>query len=120
MINTIHTIILLPTRQPTNQSTNQSINQSIILGVGEAKSRRINKVKLGHYKEAGVGPKRKLAEFRVTPDALLEPGMLIQARHFVPGQLVDVCGVSKGKGTQGAMKKWNFRGGLVGWLMYDV
>lgn len=100
-------IILLPTHQPINQLT----NQPIILGVGEAKSRRVNKVNLGHYKEAGVGPKRMLAEFRVTPDALLEPGMLIQARHFVPGQLVDVCGISKGKGTQGAMKKWNFRGG---------
>jgi len=78
--------------------------------VGEAKLRRVSNVTLGQYKLADVAPKRKLAEFRVTPDALLEPGTLIQARHFVPGQLVDVCAISKGKGTQGAMKRWNFRG----------
>lgn len=54
---------------------------------------------------------RKLAEFRVTADALLPVGTQIAALHFVPGQLVDVCGTSKGKGFQGAMKRWNFGGG---------
>lgn len=50
-------------------------------------------------------------EFRVTPDALLEVGTSISAAHFVAGQLVDVCGISKGKGFQGVMKRWNFGGG---------
>lgn len=54
---------------------------------------------------------RKLSEFRVSEDAILPLGTKIEASHFVPGQLVDVCGTSKGKGFQGAMKRWNFKGG---------
>ena len=48
---------------------------------------------------------------QVTPDCVLPVGTPIYATHFVPGQLVDVCGISKGKGFQGAMKRWNFKGG---------
>ena len=55
-------------------------------------------------------PKRKLAEFRVSPDNLIEVGAEITADHFVPGQFVDVTGTSKGKGFAGAMKRWNFGG----------
>lgn len=83
------------------------------LGVGEAKLKRVNKPDMGHYAKAEVKPKRKLMEFRVTPDALLPVGTQIKAPHFVPGQLVDVCGISKGKGFQGVMKRWNFRGGFA-------
>ena len=57
------------------------------LGVGEAKLSRVNISKLGHYKKADVKPKRKLAEFRVTPDTLLPEGTRIRALHFVPGQV---------------------------------
>jgi large subunit ribosomal protein L3 len=57
-----------------------------------------------------VEPKRKLAEFRVSPDNLIEVGAEITADHFVPGQFVDVTGTSKGKGFAGAMKRWNFGG----------
>jgi large subunit ribosomal protein L3 len=81
------------------------------LGVGEAKAKRVKAPAMGHFLKAGVKPKRKVAEFRVTPDALLPVGTRVNAVHFVPGQLVDVCGTSKGKGFQGVMKRWNFAGG---------
>jgi large subunit ribosomal protein L3 len=81
------------------------------LGVGEAKPSRVKKPQAGHFAKAGVSPKRKLQEFCVTPDAVLPAGTKIEAMHFVPGQLVDVCGISKGKGFQGVMKRWNFGGG---------
>jgi large subunit ribosomal protein L3 len=81
------------------------------LGVGEAKLKRVGISKLGHYKKAGIVPSRKLWEFRVTPDCIIPVGTHVRAQHFIPGQLVDVCGISKGKGFQGAMKLWNFKGG---------
>ncbi len=62
------------------------------------------------FAQAQIEPKRKLAEFRVSPDSLIEVGAELTADHFVPGQLVDVTGTSKGKGFQGAMKRWNFGG----------
>jgi large subunit ribosomal protein L3 len=60
---------------------------SLQLGVGEAKITRVTKAQNGHYLKAGVCPKRKLGEFRVTPDALLTTGTRIRALHFVPGQV---------------------------------
>jgi large subunit ribosomal protein L3 len=57
-----------------------------------------------------VEPKRKVAEFRVTQDALIPVGAEITADHFVPGQYVDVTGTSVGKGFAGGMKRWNFGG----------
>ena len=61
-------------------------------------------------RKANVEPKRKLAEFRVTEDALIPVGAEITADHFVAGQFVDVCGISIGKGFAGGMKRWNFGG----------
>lgn len=81
------------------------------LGVGEAKVKRVGISKLGHYEKNDLVPNRKLAEFRISPDALLPVGTKISSLHFVPGQLVDVCGTSKGKGFAGVMKRWNFGGG---------
>ncbi|CAM9611822.1 unnamed protein product [Choristocarpus tenellus] len=80
------------------------------LGVGESKPKNVTKPLKEHFKKAGVKPKRKVAEFRVTEDALLPVGFRIRALHFLPGQKVDVCGVSKGKGFQGVMKRWGFKG----------
>ncbi len=60
---------------------------SLQLGVGEAKLKRVKLPQLGHYQKAGVTPKRRLAEFRVTPDSLLPVGTRIRALHFVPGQV---------------------------------
>lgn len=83
------------------------------LGVGEAKPQRVKLPMQGHCDKAGVTPKRKLMEFRVSPDCILPPGTKISAQHFVPGQLIDVCGISKGKGFQGVMRRWGFGGGAA-------
>src|SRR5690606_6636127 len=64
----------------------------------------------GHFAKAGVEAPRKLVEFRVAADALLEPGTRLSAAHFVKGQMVDVTGATIGKGFAGAMKRWNFAG----------
>lgn len=65
---------------------------------------------LGHFVAAGVPPKYRLQEFKVTPDAVLPVGTELNAAHFVPGQFVDVTAVSIGKGFQGGMKRFGFRG----------
>jgi len=83
---------------------------AVQLGVGAAKPKRIGKAMRGHFAKAKVEPKRRVAEFRVSEDALLEPGAEIAASHFLPGQFVDVSGTSIGKGFAGAMKRHNFRG----------
>jgi len=83
---------------------------AVQLGVGKAKVKNVGKPMRGHFAKAKVEPKRKLAEFRVTPDALLEVGAEITAAHYVPGQFVDVSGITIGKGFSGVMKRWNFRG----------
>ena len=80
------------------------------LGAGEAKAKRTPKALRGHFAKANVAPKRKLVEFRVAEDALIEVGAELTADHFVPGQKVDVAGISIGKGFAGAMKRHNFGG----------
>jgi large subunit ribosomal protein L3 len=80
------------------------------LGVGKAKVKNVRKPMRGHFAKAKVEPKRKLAEFRVSPDALIDVGAELSAAHFVPGQRVDVIGTSIGKGFAGAMKRHNFAG----------
>lgn len=80
------------------------------LGVGAAKASRVTKPLRGHFAKAKVEPKKKLIEFRVTPDAVLELGAEITAAHFVPGQFVDVTGVTSGKGFAGVIKRHNFGG----------
>jgi large subunit ribosomal protein L3 len=80
------------------------------LGVGTAKVKNVTQPQRGHFAKAKVEPKKKLAEFRVSEDALVEVGAEITAAHFVPGQLVDVVGTSIGKGFAGGMKRHNFGG----------
>lgn len=80
------------------------------LGVGKAKVKNVSKAMRGHYAKAKVEPKRKLVEFRVTPDALVEIGAELSAEHFVAGQHVDIIGTSIGKGFAGPMKRHNFGG----------
>ena len=63
-----------------------------------------------HFGKAEVEPKAKVAEFRVAEDALLDVGAHISADHFVAGQIVDISGVTQGKGFAGAMKRWGFGG----------
>jgi len=80
------------------------------LGVGKAKAKRVSKPMRGHFAKAEVEPKAKLVEFRVSEDCLLDVGAELSVEHFVPGQFVDISGVTIGKGFAGAMKRWNFRG----------
>ncbi len=80
------------------------------LGVGTAKPRNTTKPMRGHFAKAKVEPKRKLAEFRVPADAVVEVGAELTAGHFVAGQFVDVTGTSIGKGFAGVMKRHNFAG----------
>ena len=80
------------------------------LGVGKAKVKNVGKPMRGHYAKAKVEPKKKLAEFRVPADAVVEVGKEITAAHYVPGQFVDVSGITIGHGFTGAMKRWNFAG----------
>lgn len=80
------------------------------LGVGAAKVKNVTKPQRGHFAAARVEPKAKLAEFRVSEDALVPVGSEITAAHFVPGQRVDVTGTSIGKGYAGGMKRHNFGG----------
>ncbi|MCD8570413.1 MAG: 50S ribosomal protein L3, partial [Alphaproteobacteria bacterium] len=83
---------------------------AVQLGVGKAKVNRTSKANRGHFAKAKVEPKKKLAEFRVSNENVLEVGAEIGAKHFIPGQFVDVVGTSIGKGFAGAMKRHNFGG----------
>ena len=80
------------------------------LGLGTAKVKNVGKAMRGHFAKAKVEPKRRLAEFRVTPDALLDVGTSLSAEHFVAGQFVDVSGTTIGKGFAGGMKRHGFAG----------
>ena len=84
---------------------------AIQLGSGLAKVKNTTKAERGHFAKAEVEPKRKVVEFRVSPDNLIEIGAELTAEHFVVGQFVDVSGTSIGKGFAGVMKRHNFRGG---------
>jgi large subunit ribosomal protein L3 len=83
---------------------------AVQLGTGKAKVKNVSKPMRGHFAKAKVEPKRKLTEFRVSADAVLNVGAELLASHFVPGQFVDVTGISIGKGFAGAMKRHGFRG----------
>ena len=80
------------------------------LGAGERRPVTMSKAMRGHFAVAKVEPKRKLAEFRVSDDAVIPVGAEITADHFIVGQFVDVTGTSTGKGYAGGMKRWNFGG----------
>ena len=83
---------------------------AVQLGVGKAKVKNVTKAMRGHFAKAKVEPKRKLVEFRVDQDALIDVGTELSPRHFVTGQLVDVTGTSKGKGFAGVIKRHGFSG----------
>ncbi|MEL0142808.1 MAG: 50S ribosomal protein L3, partial [Alphaproteobacteria bacterium] len=73
-------------------------------------AKNVSKPMRGHFAKANVLPKSKLAEFRVSDDAVLDVGASLAASHFVAGQKVDVVGTTQGKGFAGAMKRHNFGG----------
>ena len=83
---------------------------AVQLGAGLAKAKRTTAAMRGHFAKANVEPKRKIAEFRVTADCMIDVGEEITADHYFEGQYVDIAGTSIGKGFQGAMKRHNFGG----------
>jgi large subunit ribosomal protein L3 len=83
---------------------------AVQLGAGKAKVNRTSKANRGHFAKAKVEPKKKLAEFRVADENILEVGAELGANHFIAGQFVDVTGTSIGKGFAGVMKRHNFGG----------
>src|SRR3954471_19871586 len=83
---------------------------AVQLGAGAAKAKNVSKPQRVAFGKAEVEPKAGVVEFRVAEDALLDVGATISADHFVAGQIVDVAGVTQGKGFAGAMKRWGFGG----------
>ncbi|MFT6931855.1 MAG: large subunit ribosomal protein L3 [Paracoccaceae bacterium] len=105
------TVLHLDNLQVVAQRTTDKDGYSAVqLGAGTAKVKRVSQAMRGHFAASNVAPKRKLVEFRVSADNLIEVGAEISAEHFLEGQKVDVSGTSIGKGFQGAMKRWNFKG----------
>jgi large subunit ribosomal protein L3 len=105
------TVLQLDNLQVVAQRTTEKDGYSAVqVGAGTAKVSRTSKAMRGHFAAANVAPKRKIAEFRVSPDNLIGVGEEITANHYFEGQFVDVSGTSLGKGFAGAMKRHNFRG----------
>lgn len=81
---------------------------AVQVGYGDVKVQRVNKPQAGHFKKADVAPKKVLREFRLEDTESVNVGDILKADTFAAGEKVDVVGTSKGKGTAGVMKRWNF------------
>ncbi|WP_428512377.1 50S ribosomal protein L3 [Roseovarius sp.] len=105
------TVLQLDKLQVVAQRTPEEHGYAAVqLGAGTAKAKRTSKAMRGHFAVAKVEPKRKVAEFRVAPENMIDVGEEITANHYFEGQFVDVSGTSIGKGFAGAMKRHNFGG----------
>lgn len=82
--------------------------EAVQVGFGDVKVQRVNKPQAGHFKKADVAPKKVLREFRLADCSAVNVGDILKADVFAAGDRVDVVGTSKGKGTAGAIKRWNF------------
>lgn len=82
--------------------------EAVQVGFGDVKVQRVNKPMAGHFKKADVAPKKVLKEFRLQDTNSVNVGDVLKADTFAVGDKVDVVGTSKGKGTAGAIKRWNF------------
>ena len=104
------TVLRLENCQVVGQRTAEKNGYTAVqLGAGRAKVKRLTRAERGSFAVAKVEPKRKVAEFRVSPENMIEVGAEITADHFVEGQFVDVSGTSIGKGFAGGMKRHGFR-----------
>jgi large subunit ribosomal protein L3 len=84
--------------------------EAVALAFGDVKPSRLTKALQGHYKRAGLAPKRDIREFRTGIDGI-ELGATITVEGFAQGDRVDACGISKGHGFAGGIKRHNFHGG---------
>ncbi|MEM8626656.1 MAG: 50S ribosomal protein L3 [Pseudomonadota bacterium] len=105
------TVLKLDNCQVTGHRTQEKNGYTALqLGAGEAKVKNTTRAERGQFAAANVAPKRKVAEFRVAPDNMIDVGAELTADHFLVDQRVDVVGTSIGKGFAGAMKRHNFGG----------
>ena len=105
------TVLKVENLQVVNVRTKDADGYNAVqLGWGNAKAKNVSKPMRGHYAKSKVEPKRKLAEFRVSEEAILPIGAELSVEHFLAGQRVDVVGTSIGKGFAGGMKRHNFAG----------
>lgn len=105
------TVLKIDNCQVTAQRTEEKNGYTAVqLGAGNAKVNRTSKAMRGVFAKSKIEPKKKMAEFRVTPENLVDVGAELSAEHFVVGQFVDVVGTTIGKGFAGSMKRWNFSG----------
>jgi large subunit ribosomal protein L3 len=107
------TVVDVNTCQVVGKRTPEKDKYSAVtLGFGEIREKSLNKAKLGFFKKSGAGLRRHLKEFRVSPEeaAGFNVGDAVKADLFAKGQLVDVTGITKGRGFQGVMKRWKFKG----------
>lgn len=82
--------------------------EAVQIGYGDVKANRVTKPMGGHFKKADVAPKKVLKEFRLADTSAVNVGDILKADIFAAGDFVDVVGKSKGKGTAGVIKRWNF------------
>ncbi len=105
------TVVSLEGCQVVAQKTMEKDGYTAVqLGAGEAKPKRVSKAERERFAKAKVTPKQKLVEFRVAEENMIAVGEEFIAGHFLPGQKVDVSGITVGKGFAGAMKRHNFGG----------
>lgn len=82
--------------------------EAVQVGFGDVKVSKLNKPMKGHFAKNDVAPKKTLKEFRLEDCSAINVGDIIKADLFAEGEIVDVKGTSKGHGTAGAIKRWNF------------
>ena len=80
---------------------------AVQLAYADVKAKHVNKPQLGHFKKAGITPKRHLKEFRLDDCSALEVGSVVTVDTFAQGEKVDITGITKGHGYTGAIKRWN-------------
>ncbi len=85
--------------------------EAIQLGYEEKKRNRVNQPMTGHFASLNVAPQKTVREFGLVGDEELNPGDTVTVEMFEEGQIVDVSGVSKGRGFTGVMKRYDFKGG---------
>ena len=82
--------------------------EAVQVGFGDVKAQKVNKAMKGHFAKNDVAPKKVLKEFRLESIADVNVGDILKADVFAAGDKVDVIGTSKGHGTAGSIKRWNF------------
>ena len=103
------TVVELGPCTVTQKKTTENDGYNAVqLGFEDKKVTRTNKPMKGHFDKANVAPKKILKEFRLEDDSAINVGDILKADIFAAGEKVDVVGTSKGKGTAGVIKRWNF------------